>query len=96
MVLYPWFRGEEEVAEYFEQVLNVEDVRDSNINVIGDRRLSVLGKLGELARSIEEVMEALKDKTSGKALGLDGFPVECFKKGGRAVLEWLVRLVRKF
>ena len=26
-----------------------------------------------------------------KAEGLDGFPLECLKKGGMAVLEWLVR-----
>ena len=30
---------------------------------------------------------------SGKAPGLGGFPVECLKKGGMAVLEWLVRLL---
>ena len=30
---------------------------------------------------------------SGEAPGLDGFPVECLKKGGMAVLEWLVRLL---
>ena len=30
---------------------------------------------------------------SGKAQGLDGFPVEYLKKGGMAVLEWLVRLL---
>ena len=30
---------------------------------------------------------------SGKAPGLDGFPVEWLKKGGMAVLEWLVRLL---
>ena len=30
---------------------------------------------------------------SGKAPGLDGFPVECSKKGGMAALEWLVRLL---
>ena len=30
---------------------------------------------------------------SGKAPGLDGFPVEYLKKGGMAVLEWLVRLL---
>ena len=30
---------------------------------------------------------------SGKAPGLDGFPVECLKKGGMAVLEWVVRLL---
>ena len=26
----------------------------------------------------------------GKAPGLDGFPMECFKRGGIAVLKWLV------
>ena len=30
---------------------------------------------------------------SGKAPGLDGFPVEYLKKGGMAVLEWLVRVL---
>ena len=30
---------------------------------------------------------------SGKVPGLDGFPVECLRKGGMAVLEWLVRLL---
>ena len=30
---------------------------------------------------------------SGKAPGLDGFPVECLVKGGMAVLEWLVGLL---
>ena len=29
----------------------------------------------------------------GEAPGLDGFPVEYLKKGGMAVLEWLVRLL---
>ena len=28
---------------------------------------------------------------SGRAPGLDGFQVECLKKGDMAVLEWLVR-----
>ena len=28
-----------------------------------------------------------------KAPGLDGFPVECFKKGCVIVLEWLARLL---
>ena len=30
---------------------------------------------------------------SGKAPGLDGFPVECLKKDGMAVFEWQVRLL---
>ena len=29
----------------------------------------------------------------GTAPGLDGFRVECLKKGGMAVLKWLVRLL---
>ena len=39
------------------------------------------------AISIEEVREALKTMKLGKAPGLDGFPVECLKKGGITVLE---------
>ena len=35
----------------------------------------------------------MNEMISGKAPGLDGFPVECLKKGGTGVLEWLVRLL---
>ena len=35
----------------------------------------------------------MNERKSGKAPGLDGFPVECLKKDGKAVLEWLVRLL---
>ena len=64
-------------AQYFEQVLNIADVR-----VLG-----VLGDLNERAISLEEVWKAVNEMRSGKAPGLDGFPVECLKKGGMAVLE---------
>ena len=40
-----------------------------------------------------EVGEEVNEIKSGKAPGLDGFPVEYFKKVGMAVLEWLVRLL---
>ena len=79
-------------AEYFEQVLNVADVREANMNVVGNWRMLVLGDLNERAISLEEVWEAVNEMKSGKASGLDEFPVECLKKGGMAVLEWLVRL----
>ena len=36
----------------------------------------------------------MNEMKSGKAPGLDGLPVECLKKGGMAVLEWLVRLLK--
>ena len=49
--------------------------------------------LNERATSLEEVGgEAVNEMKSGQAPGLDKFPVECLKKGGMAVLEWLVRL----
>ena len=38
-------------AEYFEQVLNVTDVREANINVVGNWRMPVLGDLNERAIS---------------------------------------------
>ena len=36
-------------TEHFEQVLNVEDVRKANINVVGDWQMPVLGELNERA-----------------------------------------------
>ena len=56
----------------------------------------MLGDLNERAISLEEVEEAVNEMKSIKPKGLDGFPVECLKKGGMAVLEWLVRLKLKF
>ena len=80
-------------AKYFEQVLNVTDDREANINVVGNWQMPLLGDLNERAISLEEVGEAVNEMKSFKAPGLDGFRVECLKKGGMAVLEWLVRLL---
>ena len=80
-------------AEYFEQVLNVADVREVNIDVLGNWRMPVLGHLNERAISLDEIGEAVNATKSGMASRLDEFPVECSKKGGMAVLEWLVRLL---
>ena len=44
------------------------------------------------AISLEEVGEAVNEMKSGKAPGLDGFLLECLKKGGMVVLEWLVKV----
>ena len=67
-------------AQYFEQVLNVADVREANISVVGNWQMLVLGNLNERAISLEEVTEAVNEMKSGKAPGLDGFPVECVKR----------------
>ena len=71
----------------------VRDVMEANINVVGHWLMPVLGDLNERAISLEKVGEAVNEIKSGKAPGLYGFPVECLKKGGMAVLEWLVRLL---
>ena len=44
-------------AEYFEQVLKVADVREANINVVGNWRMPVLGDFTERAISLEEIGE---------------------------------------
>ena len=56
----------------------------------------MLGDLNERAILLEEVGEAVNEIKSGKAPWLDGFSVECLKKGGMAVLELLVRVLNKF
>ena len=53
----------------------------------------MLGDLNERAILLEEAGEAVNEMKSGKAPGLDGFPVKCLKKCGMAVLEWLVTLL---
>ena len=53
----------------------------------------MLRDLNGRAISLVEVREAVNEMKSGKAPMLDGFPVECLKKGGMAVLEWLVKLL---
>ena len=53
----------------------------------------MLGDLNETAKLLEEVGEAVNEMKSGKTPGLDGFPVECLKKCGMAVFEWLFRLL---
>ena len=66
------------------------NVREANINVVGNGQLPVLGDLNERAISLVEVMEVVNEMKSGKAPGLDGFPLECLKKGSMGELEWQV------
>ena len=61
------------------------DVREAIINVVGNWRKPVLGDLNERAMPLAEEWEAVNEIKSGKAPGLDGFPLECLMKGGMAV-----------
>ena len=56
-------------TEYFEQVLNVENVRDANINVVGNWRTPMLGDVNGRAISLLEVREAVNEMKFGKAPG---------------------------
>ena len=69
------------------------DVREANINVVGESRMPVLGELNDRAIGIKEVNGTVNEMKSGKAPGLDGFPLECLMKGGMAVLERSVILL---
>ena len=44
------------------------DVREANINVVGNWRVPVLGDLNERAISLKEVGEAVNKMKSGKAM----------------------------
>ena len=55
--------------------------------------MPVCGDLNERAISLEEVREVVNEMKFGKAPGLDGFPVECSKKGVMTVLSWPIRLL---
>ena len=57
---------------------------EANINVVENWQMPMLGDLNERAISLDEVGEAVNEIKSGKAPGLDGFPVVCLKKGGMA------------
>ena len=62
--------------EYFMQVLNMEDIREVNINVVGNWQMQVW-ELNERVIFIEEVREAVNEIKSDKAPGLDEFQVKC-------------------
>ena len=49
------------MGRVFEQVPNVEDLREANIKVVGDRRMPVLGEMNERAISREDVREGVKE-----------------------------------
>ena len=47
-----------------------------------------------IEQSLEEVWEAVNEIKSGKAPGLDGFPVECSQRGNTAALGWQFRRLK--
>ena len=78
-------------AEYFEELLNVQEDREADIVAVGGVQVPVMGEENEREITVEEVKRTLNETKGGKALGLDGVRVEMLKEGGVTVLEWLVR-----
>ena len=64
---------------YSEQVLNLADVSAATINVVGNWWMSEFGDLNEII-SLDEVRKEVNEMKSGKAPGLDGYPVDCLKR----------------
>ena len=80
-------------AEYFEELLNVEDDREARIVAVGRMNVPVFSEMNEKRVERVEVMEALKELKEGKAPGMDGCAAECLRRGGVAIIEWLVRIL---
>ena len=72
--------------EYFEKLMNEENVRES--------RLDSVEKVNRKVRKIskDEVRSAMKRMKSGKAVGPDDIPVEAWRSLGEMAIEFLARL----
>ena len=83
-------------AEYFEELLNVQEDREADIVAVGGVQVPVMGEENEREITREEVKRkrALNEMKGGKAPGMDGVRVEMLKEGGATVLEWLVSVYR--
>ena len=79
-------------AEYFEELLNVQEDREADIVAVGGVQVPVMGGENEREITREEVKRALNETKGGKAPGMNGVRVEMLKEGGVTVLEWLVRV----
>ncbi len=65
----------------------------SILAVRNGKRVPIFGEVNDRVITCEKVKGVLKVLKGGKAPGLDGCHAELLKKGGRAVVVWLVRLM---
>ena len=74
-------------AEYFEDLLNVEDEREAVVDEgVYDLGMPVLDEVNGGEITSEEVIEAVGRMKSGKAPGMDGCAIECVKRGGAVLI----------
>ena len=79
-------------AEYFEDLLNVDEEREADVVAVGGVEVPVMGEMNEKEITREEVERALKATKAGKAPGVDGVRAEMMKEGGASAVEWMVRM----
>ena len=73
-------------AEYFEELLNVQEYREADIVAVGGVQVPVMGEENDREVTREEVKRALNE-TRGKAPGMDGVRAKMLKEGGVTALE---------
>ena len=79
--------------QYFEALLNVEDLmRENDENLVHEEVVNDgnYGEMDEITR--EEVINAIKKMKNGKATGEDGIPSEIFKALDDVGVTWLRRI----
>ena len=81
-------------AEYFEDLFKFGDDREAILTVAPfEQGVPRLEESNSASIKRREVVVALGEMRNGKAPGLDGITVECLKKGGEVVVEWLMRVL---
>ena len=81
-------------AEYFEELLNVQDsVQASVVFVGGDRRTPVFGRLNDKGVESYEVEEGMSKMKGGKTPRLDQCAVGFLRKGGRSMPRAIAQLL---
>ena len=68
-------------AEYFEELLNVQEDREADTVAVGSVQMPVMGEENEREITREEVKRALNETKGGKAPGMDGVRGDVERKG---------------
>ena len=78
-------------AEHFQGVLNQDS--DFDMSVLDDFTPYAIDPDLDNIPTLEEVLESIKQLSTGKAPGADGIPAEIYKHGGEAVAKQLLDII---
>ena len=74
-------------ADYFEELLNVQEDREADIVTMGVVQVPIMGEENERDITRVEVKRPLNEMKGGKAPGMDGVRAEMLKEGGCDCIE---------